>query len=316
MTRRPPPRPAPRGARAPSPRARQRGGFPIGPALILGVCTALAIGLFGGLMAAYASLTNGLPPASELENFNLAEGSVVLSGDGQELARFSFEDRNVIGLDQIPQVMQDAQIAAEDQTFWTNPCVDIRSIVRAALQNFSAGETVSGASTICQQLVRNNLLPAELLADPSRQFERKLKEAILALQVNDEYPGRDGKERLLAAYLNQVYYGNNAYGVWAAAKAYFGKDLTSDAPEDELSVAEAAMLAGLVRSPSQLDPTHVAEPRTLDGEEVLIVPSESEPARVMGFVLDEMVEQGYITQQQRDEALSEPGGGGPPEGDR
>lgn len=257
-------------------------------------------------MAAYASLARGLPDPSELESFSLAEDSSVVSADGQELARFSAENRNVIGLEQIPQVLIDAQIAAEDQTFWTNPCVDIRSIVRAALQNFSAGETVSGASTICQQLVRNNLLPADLIADPSRQFERKLKEAILALQVNDRYPAREDKQQLLEAYLNQVYYGNNAYGVWAAAKAYFGKDLESDAPEDELMVAEAAMLAGLVRSPSQLDPTLVAEPRTFDGAEVLVVPVESEPARVMGFVLEEMVDQGYLTTQQRDDALAEP----------
>ena len=151
--------------------------------------------------------------------------------------------------------MVDAQVAAEDQSFWNNPCVDLRSIVRAFLQNFQAGETVSGASTICQQLVRMRLFSADLMADPDRQVERKIKEAILALRLDGRYSGDEGKQRILEMYMNQSYYGNNAYGIWAAATAYFGKDLTSDAPEDQLTVSEAAMLAGLVRAPSRLDPS-------------------------------------------------------------
>ena len=175
--------------------------------------------------------------------------------DGTELATFAIEDRREIAFEDIPQVMIDAQVAAEDQSFWNNPCVDLRSIVRAFLQNFQAGETVSGASTICQQLVRMRLFGADLLADPGRQVERKIKEAILALRLDDRYAGTEGKQRILEMYMNQSYYGNNAYGIWAAADAYFGKDLTSDAPEDQLTVSEAAMLAGLVRAPSRLDPT-------------------------------------------------------------
>ena len=135
----------------------------------------LAAGLFAVIFSVYASFTTGLPDVGDIENFDLVEGSTVMSSDGTELATFAVEDRREIGFDQIPQLMRDAQIAAEDQTFWTNPCVDFRSIVRAVLQNFQAGETVSGASTICQQLVRMRLFDAELMADPERQVERKIK---------------------------------------------------------------------------------------------------------------------------------------------
>jgi membrane carboxypeptidase/penicillin-binding protein len=135
----------------------------------------LAIGLFAGILTVYARFTAGLPDVGEIENFDLVEASTVVSADGTELATFAVEDRREVALEEIPQVMIDAQIAAEDQTFWTNPCVDFRSIVRAVLQNFQAGETVSGASTICQQLVRMRLFDAELMADPDRQDESKIK---------------------------------------------------------------------------------------------------------------------------------------------
>ena len=194
MTRRPPPpgrSPAPRrGARGPDP--RRRPGSTALPRIILAVFGLLAIGLFGLIVSVYGSFTSGLRDVSEIEDFDLVEGSTVLSADGTELATFAVEDRREIDFDQIPQVMIDAQVAAEDQTFWTNPCVDFRSIVRAVLQNFQAGETVSGASTICQQLVRMRLFDADLLADPERQVERKIKEAILALRLDDRYPGRRG----------------------------------------------------------------------------------------------------------------------------
>ncbi len=145
----------------------------------------------------------------QLEHFELSEGSRVASADGVELATFAAEQRRVIPFAQIPKVMIDAQVAAEDRTFWTNPCIDFRGIVRAALQNFSASRTVSGASTICQQLVRIRLFDADLLTNAERRWERKIKEAILALRVGDRYPGTEGKQKLLEMYLNQVYYGNN-----------------------------------------------------------------------------------------------------------
>ena len=168
MTRRPPPPgrgSAPRrGARGNDP--RRRPGSTAAPRIILIAFGLAAIALFIGILSAYATYTSDLPDVAEIENFDLAQGSTVVSADGIELATFAIEDRREIAFEDIPQVMVDAQVAAEDQSFWNNPCVDFRSIVRAFLQNFQAGETVSGASTICQQLVRMRLFSADLLADP------------------------------------------------------------------------------------------------------------------------------------------------------
>ena len=154
-----------------------------------------------------------------------------------------------------------------------NPCVDFRSIVRAFLQNFQAGETVSGASTICQQLVRMRLFDADLMADPTARSSARSRRRSWPCASTTATPATEGKQRILEMYLNQVYYGNNAYGIWAAANAYFGKDLTSDAPEDQLTVSEAALLAGLVRAPSRLDPTTEAVQTEVDGGTVYVVPT-------------------------------------------
>ena len=123
----------------------------------------------------------------------LDEGSRVVSADGVELATFASERRDVVPYDEIPQLLIDAQVSAEDRTFWKNPCIDFRGIVRAALQNLTAGEQVSGASTICQQLVRIRLFDADLMADPDRLYERKIKEWILALRVGERYAGTGGQ---------------------------------------------------------------------------------------------------------------------------
>ena len=261
--------------------------------------------MFGVVLSAYASFTSGLPDVAAIEDFDLAQGSTVLSADGTELATFAIEDRREVALDEIPQVMVDAQIAAEDRTFWDNPCVDFRSILRAALQNFQAGQTVSGASTICQQLIRMRLFEADLMADPDRQVERKIKEAILALRLDDRYPGEEGKRQILEMYLNQVYYGNDAYGIWAAANAYYGKDLTSDRPEDRLTVSEAATLAGLVRAPSRLDPTAEAVQEERDGESVYVVPRDAQAIIVRDFVLAQMLRSNFISADEHDAAVAE-----------
>ena len=100
---------------------------------------AVAGALFIGIMGAYAAYTTGLPNVEELENFTLDEGSRVVSADGVELATFAAEQREVVPYDEIPQLLIDAQVAAEDQTFWTNPCIDLRGIVRAVLQNVTTG---------------------------------------------------------------------------------------------------------------------------------------------------------------------------------
>jgi membrane peptidoglycan carboxypeptidase len=308
MTRRPePPRGTypPPGARRAAPRRASPRIVPL-PAIILGAFAALGAALFIGLMGVYAAYTSGLPNPQDLEDFELSEGSSVVSADGVELATFAAEQRRVLAFEEIPELLVNAQVAAEDDTFWVNPCIDFQSIVRAAIQNLSAGEEVSGGSTICQQLVRIRLFDPELMADPDRRFERKIKEWILALRVGDTYGGQEGREKILEMYMNQVYYGNQAYGIWAAANAYFGKDIRSADAEQQLTVGEAALLVGLVRAPSALDPTAEAVEQTdADGNTILIVPDDAGAKRVQGFVLDNMVESGYITAAESEEAANE-----------
>jgi membrane peptidoglycan carboxypeptidase len=273
--------------------------------VILAAFGVLAIGVFIGVMAVYASFTSDLPDIAEIENFDLDQASTVVSADGKELANFAVEDRRVIPFEQIPSVMIDAQVAAEDQTFWENPCVDFRAIVRAFLQNFQAGSTVSGASTICQQLVGMRLLDPLVQADPDRRVELKVKEAILALRLGDRYPGTEGKQHIIEMYLNQVYYGNKAYGVWAAANSYFGKDITSDAPEDQLTISEAATIASLVRAPSRLDPTTEAVEQEVGGEARYVVPETAQSITSRNIVLKQMLESDFISQAEYDEAVAE-----------
>jgi 1A family penicillin-binding protein len=150
--------------------------------------------------------------------------------------------RTVVDLERMPRTLREATIAVEDANFYDNPGVDLRGIVRALLLNYQSQEVVSGGSTITQQLVRNVLLPPEERTEIS--FDRKLREAILAYKVSRKY----SKDQILALYLNEVYYGNNAYGVEAAAQTYFGKHVW------ELTLPEATLIAGLPQSPTDLDP--------------------------------------------------------------
>src|SRR6266545_4789239 len=174
-----------------------------------------------------------------------AETTQIFARDGTllyELVDPQGGRRTVVDLDRIPKALRDATIAVEDANFYDNPGVDLRGIVRALLLNYQSQDVVSGGSTITQQLVRNVLLPPE---DRTRiSFERKLREAILAYKVSRKY----SKDQILGIYLNEVYYGNQAYGVEAAAQAYFSKHVW------ELNVAEATLIAGLPQSPTNLDP--------------------------------------------------------------
>ena len=170
----------------------------------------------------------------------------------------------------------DATIAAEDATFWTNPGVEPRAILRSLVFNLS-GESTSGASTITQQLVR--MLYPEAIGT-ERTYRRKVREAIMATRFTQRY----SKQEILMMYLNNVYYGNRAYGIDAAAQAYFNKFAW------ELNLAEASMLAGLPQAPSVYDPTKNFELAK----------------RRQRYVLDRMVELGMIIQEEADEAFAEP----------
>jgi membrane peptidoglycan carboxypeptidase len=151
----------------------------------------------------------------------------------------------VLPFSEIPQCMKDATVAVEDKNFYTNPGIDLGGILRALWINFQSGSTVSGGSTITQQVARNLILVGDERGEIS--LRRKLREAALAWQLTR----RLSKDEILALYLNQVNYGGMAYGIEAAAQTYFGK------PARELILPECALLAGLPQAPGYYDPfTH------------------------------------------------------------
>ncbi len=175
-----------------------------------------------------------------------------------------------VPLDHIPLALRQATIATEDRGFYHNPGVDVRGIVRAVIINLQGGEVIAGGSTITQQLARNLLLSPQERG--RRTLLRKLRETVLAYRLALSY----SKDEILALYLNETYYGNMAYGVEAAARAYFGKSVS------DLDLAECAMLAGLPQAPALYDP--------------LVEPEAARKRQAV--VLDLMVKAGFITAEQ------------------
>lgn len=193
-----------------------------------------------GIGTAYAMIIRDLPSPTKLSEEPVAQRTVVYDRNGQELFEFYEERRIVVPLSQISPAMILATLGAEDVHFYAHPGLDLRGVIRAAMADLRHQRTVQGGSTITQQLVKSALLRA-----PERTFERKLRELVLALQVETVYT----KDQILEMYLNHVFYGNQAYGVEAAAQNYFGKSAK------DLNLAEATLLAGVPAAPSVYAPT-------------------------------------------------------------
>ncbi len=195
------------------------------------------------------------------------ETTRIYARDGTTLLYELFDggQRTVIPYADIPWALKAATVAVEDAGFFSNPGFDLRGIVRALYLN-REGQIVSGGSTITQQLVRGVLLSPEERNEQS--YRRKIREAILAFQLSRQY----SKEQILAMYLNEVYYGNMAYGVEAAAQSYFGHGAQT------LDLAEASLLAGLPQSPTILNPLN--DPVAAKARQKI--------------VLDQMVKEGYV----------------------
>jgi membrane peptidoglycan carboxypeptidase len=184
-------------------------------------------------------LVDDTPPAN----------TVVLASDGSVITYFYRNNRTPVSGDRIADVMKQAMVDIEDQRFWEHGAIDLEGTLRALVRNASAGSVQEGGSSITQQLVKQTLLqtaetPEERQAATEQSVGRKLKEARLALSLEREYP----KEEILTRYLNTVYFGEGAYGVQAAARAYFSVDAA------HLTLPQAAMLAGLVQNPTTDDP--------------------------------------------------------------
>jgi penicillin-binding protein 1C len=195
--------------------------------------------------AVYNWLFVDLPSLDSLYARAAAPSTKLLDRNGQLLYEIIDPHRGKhtpVALDAIPLQCQQATIATEDANFYNNPGVDLGGILRALWINLQGGETLAGGSTITQQLARNLLLSPEERSQ--RTLTRKLRESILAWRMAERF----GKDEILALYLNEVYYGNLAYGIEAAAQAYFG------APVGQLDLAQCALLAGLPQSPVTYDP--------------------------------------------------------------
>jgi len=238
----------------------------------------LAVALVCGIAAAAVSGTVAFSASCDLNALRpvaIGENSFVYAADGSLLGAIPAErNRQPVELGEISDWMARATVAIEDRRFYQHGGIDAEGIARALWADVKAGKVVQGGSTITQQLVRNLYISRE------RTVQRKLKEACLAVKLNRAW----SKDRILAAYMNQVYYGSLAYGIEAAAQTYFSKHAK------ELTLSEAALLAGLPQAPSEYDPFNAS--------------GKALARRTQ--VLDALFENGDITKAQRDAAFSEP----------
>ncbi|MBU4415240.1 MAG: PBP1A family penicillin-binding protein [Proteobacteria bacterium] len=220
----------------------------------------------------YFYLSKDLPKISSLTDYRPPIITTVYSDDNRKIAEFYKERRIILSLSEMPKVLIDAFIAAEDARFFKHKGIDFLSIIRAHLKNIEAGAIVQGGSTITQQVTKSFLLT------PEKNYTRKIKEAILAYRIDKKFT----KEEILFLYLNQIYLGHGAYGVEAASENYFGKSAK------DLNLAECAILAGLPQAPSRYSPFRN--------------PEKAKQRQI--YVLNRMIAEGYITNIQATEAIN------------
>lgn len=202
--------------------------------LILGTVTAIAGGLTGWYF--YNRITRDLPQIEKISDYRPKAATSLLADDGTLIAEYYDERRYPVTFEEIPKIVKSAFLAAEDANFYNHPGIDFTSVFRAMYVNLRKHSSAQGASTITQQIVKSLLLSKE------KTYERKVKEAILAYRIEKSLT----KDQILTVYLNEIYLGLNSFGVKAAARAHFHKEL------DQINIAEAAYLAGLPKKPSEL----------------------------------------------------------------
>lgn len=228
----------------------------------------------GVSLATYLVYSQNLGEIPSLVSYEPKTVSSFYADDGTVIGLFYKQKRLVVDLEQIPPHVVNAFLAAEDARFFEHPGVDWSGLARATVRNLTAGRIVQGGSTITMQVTRNFLLTHE------RRISRKIREIILALRLEKVW----GKQKILYVYLNEIYLGEGAYGVEAAARGYFDK------PVEHLTIAQAALIAGLVASPSRFNPfknEKLARQRQLT-------------------VLSRMLKNGFVTEEQYREASTEP----------
>ncbi|MCL5036723.1 MAG: PBP1A family penicillin-binding protein [Chloroflexi bacterium] len=227
---------------------------------------------FTGVVSA-GLMSRNLPDADYLYSYRPGEASKIYANDGSWLGTLYKENREWVNIKDIPKSLQDAIIATEDSRFYYHHGIDWRGIARALKADFEKKDIKQGASTITQQLARNIFL------SPRRTIERKIREILLAFEIEK----RLSKKEILELYLNQIYFGSGAYGIQAAARTYFNKDVS------KLDLAESSMLAGLPAAPSVYSPYE--DPKLAKKRQIL--------------VLNRMVEVGSITKEEANKARDE-----------
>ncbi|MCE1236520.1 MAG: transglycosylase domain-containing protein, partial [Hyphomicrobiales bacterium] len=244
---------------------------------LFGIGAVAALGIAGAAYFAVKYVSADLPDYTALKNYEPPVMSRVHAGDGELVAEYATERRLFLPSQTIPQMLKNAFLSAEDKNFYEHSGIDPEGIVRAAIvtiQNKLSGRRPQGASTITQQVAKNFLLSNE------QTFERKLKEALLAVRIEQAY----SKEEILELYMNQIYLGMGAYGVAAASLLYFDKSV------HELTISEAAYLAALPKGPNNYHPFRHTD-RAIERR---------------NWVIGQMATNGFITQEQADKAKGDP----------
>jgi len=240
---------------------------------LVGLAVAVAAGVLLTVAVALAMAYPNLPDVSELADYRPKLPLRVYSAEGALLGEFGEERRTLTPIQEIPKVMTDAVLAIEDTRFFEHGGVDYKGIARAVLANLGAGGKSQGASTITMQVARNVYLSSE------KTFTRKIYEVLLTFKLEHLLT----KNQILEIYMNQIYLGNRAYGFAAASEAYYGK------PLKEITVAEAAMLAGLPKAPSAYNP--ISNPKRARSRQL--------------YIIERMEENGFITAAQAQQAKQE-----------
>ncbi len=241
------------------------------------LCWGFFLSICGSVLiftSVYLYLSPGLPKVETLKEVRLQTPLRIYSSDNKLIAEFGEKRRSPLSFEQIPTTMVLAILSAEDDNFYQHRGVDIKGLLRAAVQLIQSGQIQSGGSTITMQVAKNFFLSHE------RVFSRKFNEILLALQIEQEL----NKEEILELYLNKIYLGNRAYGIEAAAQVYYGKTIS------DLTLSQLAMIAGLPKAPSRYNP--------------IVNPNRALIRR--NWILGRMLVLGHISQNQHDEALSQP----------
>lgn len=254
-----------------SPATPRRGSGLRRAGITLLFAVAILTGALAGIFLAYES---DLPQVASLEDFEPNIITQVFASDGELIGEFAIERRVVVAFKDIPPVLRNAIVAVEDADFWKHLGINLWRVPGAAISNLRSGRRGQGFSTLTMQLSR------VLFLTPEKTYERKIKEIILAFQIEKNFT----KEEIFTLYCNQVYFGHGNYGVEAASEFLFSK------PIKDLTLAEAALLAGLPQNPSRLSPLEHAE----------------RAVQRRNHVLDRMVEERYVTQEEADRAKAAP----------